>query len=95
MQLIDRWFPSSKTCHVCGWVKSSLTLADRVWVCEQCGTVHERDLNAALMVEAEALRLVTDVPVVASSGHKFACGAGSSGSFESETFCCEAGTKVL
>jgi putative transposase len=95
VQLIDRWFPSSKTCHVCGWVKEDLTLADRVWVCEQCGTVHERDLNAALMVEAEALRLVTDVPVVASSGHKFACGAGSAGSFESETFCCEAGTKVL
>jgi putative transposase len=40
---------------------------------------------------------ITDVPVVASSGHKFACGAGSAGSrsFESETFCDEAGTKVL
>ena len=97
VQLIDRWFPSSKTCHVCGWVKEDLTLADRVWVCEQCGTIHERDLNAARMVEAEALRLVTDVPVVASSGHKFACGAGSAGSLcgESETFCDEAGTKVL
>src|SRR5205807_6145420 len=70
VQLVDRWFPSSKTCHVCGWVKEDLTLADRVWVCEQCGIVHDRDLNAAIIVETEALRLITHVPVVASSGHK-------------------------
>jgi len=49
VQLVDRWFPSSKTCHACGWVKEDLTLADRVWVCEQCGTVHDRDLNAAIV----------------------------------------------
>lgn len=97
VQLVDRWFPSSKTCHVCGWAKADLTLADRVWVCEQCGTLHDRDLNAAIMVETEALRLVTDVPVVASSERKFACGAERSGSLcaESETVCCEAGTTVL
>ncbi len=95
VQLVDRWFPSSKTCHVCGWVKEDLTLADRVWVCEQCGTVHDRDWNAAIMVETEALRLIRDVPVVASSGHKFACGAERSGLFEGETVCCEAGTTVL
>jgi putative transposase len=96
VQLVDRWFPSSKTCHVCGWVKEDLTLADRVWTCEQCGTTHARDLNAAIMVEREALRLRTDAPVVASSGHKFACGVGSSGSLcgEGETFCDEAGTRV-
>jgi putative transposase len=97
VRLIDRWFPSSKTCHVCNWVKEDLTLADRVWTCGQCGTVHERDVNAAIMVENEALRLVTDVPVVASSERKFACGAERSGSLraESETVCGEAGTKVL
>ena len=97
VQLVDRWFPSSKTCHVCGWAKEDLTLADRVWVCEQCGTIHDRDLNAAIMVETEALRLVTDVPVVASSERKCACGAERSGSLcaESETICCETGTKVL
>ena len=43
----------------------------------------------------EAIRLVNDVSVVASSGHKFAGGAGSSGSAMSETFCDEAGTSVL
>jgi putative transposase len=95
VQMVGRWFPSSKTCHVCGWVKEDLTLADRAWLCEHCGIIHERDLNAAIMVETEALRLITDVPVVASSERKFACGAGSSGSCESETSCDEAGTTVL
>jgi putative transposase len=95
VQLVDRWFPSSKTCHVCGWVKEDLPLADRVWGCEQCATVHDRDLNAAIMVETEALRLVTDVPVVASSERKIACGAERSGPEMGETVCDEAGTKVL
>lgn len=95
VQLVDRWFPSSKTCHVCGWVEQALTLADRVWTCEQCGTVHDRDLNAAIMVETEALRLMADVPVVASSARKFACGAGSNGLETGETSCDEASTTVL
>ncbi len=95
VQLVDRWFPSSKTCHACGWVKEDLTLADRVWMCEQCGTVHDRDVNAAIMVEIEALRKVPDVPVVASSERKIACGAERSGPEMDETVCCEAGTKVL
>jgi putative transposase len=95
VQLVNRWFPSSKTCHVCGWVKEDLTLADRVWACEQCCTVHDRDWNAAVMVETEALRLITVVPVVASSGHKFACGAERSGPIAGETVCCVAGTTVL
>ncbi len=96
VQLVSQWYPSSKTCHACGWIKQDLTLADRVWLCEQCGSVHERDLNASLNIRTEALRLVTDVPAVASSGQKFACGAGSAGSLcgEGETFCDEAGTKV-
>ena len=80
VQLVDRWYPSSKTCHACGWVKEDLTLADRVFICEQCGVVFDRDFNASLNIRDEALRLVTDVPVVASSERKFACGVGSSGS---------------
>ena len=95
VQLVDRWYASCKTCHPCGWMKEDLTLADRVWVCKQCGAVNERDLNASLNVRDEAIRLVTNVPVVASSGHKFACGVGSSGSATSETFCDEAGTRVM
>ena len=79
MQLVDRWYASSKTCHHCGWVKEDLTLADRVWVCEQCAAANERDLNASLNVRDEASRLVTGVPVVASSARKYACRAQSAG----------------
>ena len=44
---IDRFFPSSKTCGSCGFKNDGLTLSDRSWVCPVCGTVHDRDLNAA------------------------------------------------
>ena len=43
---IDRFYPSSRMCE-CGYRNDGLTLADRRWVCPQCGTVHDRDLNAA------------------------------------------------
>ncbi|MFH8383947.1 RNA-guided endonuclease InsQ/TnpB family protein [Kitasatospora sp. NPDC018058] len=43
----DRWFPSSKRCGHCHRVNRSLALADRTWVCAGCGTVHDRDDNAA------------------------------------------------
>jgi putative transposase len=43
----DPFFPSSKTCSGCGWVKAKLTLAERTYRCEACGLVVDRDLNAA------------------------------------------------
>jgi IS605 OrfB family transposase len=43
----DRWFPSSKTCSGCGAVKPKLSLSERTYVCESCGLVLDRDLNAA------------------------------------------------
>ena len=97
VQLVDRWYASSKTCSSCGWVDTDLNLGDRVFICQGCGLSIDRDFNASLNIRDEALRLVTDVPVVASSGRKFACGVGSSGSrcVESETSCDEASTKVL
>lgn len=49
---IDRFYPSSKTCHCCGWVKQDLTLEDRVFVCEDCGNVTDRDYNAAMNILA-------------------------------------------
>lgn len=96
VQLVDRWYASSKTCHCCGWVKEDLTLAERVWICEQCGAVIERDFNAAQNVRDEAIRKVSGVPAVASSGQKFACGAERSGLVvtSGETVCDEAGTEV-
>ncbi|MGI9058006.1 MAG: RNA-guided endonuclease InsQ/TnpB family protein [Ktedonobacteraceae bacterium] len=95
IQLVGRWYASSKTCSGCGWVNGDLTLAERVFICHDCSQVIERDLNAAINIRNEALRLITDVPVVASSERKIACGAGSSGPETGETFCCEAGTTVL
>lgn len=47
---IDKWYPSSKTCSVCGFIKDDLTLADRVWTCSACGTTHNRDHNAAINI---------------------------------------------
>jgi putative transposase len=43
----DRFYPSSKTCSACGWVKAKLTLAERTFTCEACGLGIDRDLNAA------------------------------------------------
>jgi putative transposase len=94
VQLVDRWFPSSKTCSACGWVDEDLNLSDRVFICEGCGFSIDRDQNASLNIKEEALRLMSDVPVVASSACKFACGAESAGPLKGETFCGEASTGV-
>lgn len=44
---VDRFYASSKTCSVCQYVNELLTLDQRKWTCPQCGTVHDRDLNAS------------------------------------------------
>jgi putative transposase len=44
---IDRWHPSSKTCSACGYVKDTMTLSERVFRCQRCGLVLDRDVNAA------------------------------------------------
>ncbi len=56
--LIDGFYPSSKTCNRCGVVNQSLTLAERTWCCSTCGTLHDRDLNAAWNIRDEGMRLV-------------------------------------
>ncbi|SFR04826.1 putative transposase [Lentzea waywayandensis] len=56
--VIDRWFPSSKTCSVCGHVLAELALSARHWTCPGCRTRHDRDLNAAKNILA-AGRAVT------------------------------------
>ena len=54
---IGRFYPSSKTCNHCGSVNPNLTLAMRKWTCPGCGTVLDRDLNAARNIRDEAVRL--------------------------------------
>ena len=47
LRVVDRWYPSSKTCHCCGAIKKDLKLSDRIFKCD-CGYTEDRDLNAAL-----------------------------------------------
>jgi len=52
---VSRWEPSSKTCSWCGWVDEDLPLADRVFKCEECGSVIDRDHNAAINLALAAV----------------------------------------
>ncbi|MEE1434856.1 MAG: transposase [Ruminococcus sp.] len=45
---VDRFYPSSKTCHKCGCIKHDLKLSDRTYICPGCGEITDRDLNAAI-----------------------------------------------
>lgn len=49
--VVDRFFPSSKTCSSCGHVVDKLPLSKREWACPECGTIHQRDANAATNIE--------------------------------------------
>jgi len=48
LRVVDRWYPSSKTCHVCGHIKKDLKLSDRTYRCSECGYIADRDINASL-----------------------------------------------
>jgi len=52
---IDKWYPSSKRCSVCGHILDSLDLATRFWLCPACHSFHDRDINAAKNVLAAGL----------------------------------------
>ena len=54
--LIDRFYPSSKTCSCCGYKKQDLKLSDRFWTCPECGEHHDRDINAAMNILLEGQR---------------------------------------
>ena len=86
--IIDRFYPSSKTCSSCGYVTPELALQERTYVCEACGMVLDRDHNAAINLLFEALR------ITGSSSGIDACGQRSSGLLNraSETSLDEAGT---
>jgi putative transposase len=63
LAVIDRWYPSSKTCSACGRAAASLPLDVREWECAHCGARHDRDINAAVNIRAAGLAVL-------------ACGAG-------------------
>jgi putative transposase len=54
----DRFYPSSRTCSACGTVKTATGLSERVYVCEECGHAQDRDMNAAVNIRAEGLRIL-------------------------------------
>ena len=51
LRVVDRWYPSSKTCSNCGTVKAKLSLSERTFNCDACGASMDRDLNAAINIE--------------------------------------------
>ncbi|MBR0379707.1 MAG: transposase, partial [Mogibacterium sp.] len=53
---VGRNFPSSKRCSCCGRIREDMTLADRIYICD-CGNVKDRDVNAAINIRLEAMRL--------------------------------------
>jgi len=86
--LIDRFYPSSKTCSGCGYIKPELSLSERTYVCEDCGMVLDRDLNAAINVRSVAMSSIDTLN---------ACGERSADNVNGrcETALVEAGTNQL
>ena len=96
---VDRFFPSSKTCHVCLNQVGSLPLDVRFWTCEKCQTKHDRDVNASINLRDEGLRhlLQAGEPVQRSGSRILTCqspqvgkpahGAGSSGTGDKAMKC--------
>ena len=67
---IDRWFPSSKRCGKCGHVVDKLPLDVRDWDCPECGTYHDRDINAAQNILAAGLAVIVCGANVRPDGHE-------------------------
>ncbi len=67
---IDRFFPSSKTCSSCGWIKQDLTLSIREWTCESCGETHDRDVNAAKNILKQGINILSGCGTQSDSKQK-------------------------
>ena len=66
--VIDRWYPSSKTCSACGHLLAELSLKTRTWQCPSSGTRHDRDVNAAKNILAAGLAVTACGADVRHSG---------------------------
>lgn len=56
--IIDRFYPSSKTCHNCGYIYKDLKLSNREWICPHCGKLIDRDYNASLNILDNGLKQI-------------------------------------
>jgi len=66
--VIDRWYPSSKTCSACGHLLAELSLSTRHWTCPACRARHDRDINAAKNILAAGLAVARGSPGDACGG---------------------------
>ena len=64
---IDQWFASSKTCHSCHNKVKDMELSTRQWVCDSCGTEHDRDINAALNIRQQGILMLKAVGLSVSA----------------------------
>ena len=55
--IVDKYYPSSKLCNVCGHKNELLTITDKTWECPNCHTIHNRDINASINLKKEGLRI--------------------------------------
>lgn len=80
--IINRFFPSSKICNICGCLNDNLNLSDRLWSCE-CGAILDRDMNASINIKNNALSILNsrvESVVVTSTKTLNACGDSKSSS---------------
>lgn len=63
LAVINRWFPSSKTCSSCGVIQESMPLSIREWRCPSCGAQHDRDVNAAKNIKKIGVIQLQEAPV--------------------------------
>jgi putative transposase len=56
MEKYNSFFPSSKTCSECNYIKEDLELSDREWICPECGVIHDRDINAARNIKIQGMK---------------------------------------
>lgn len=60
LKRINKWFPSTKKCSSCGYINKEIKLSDRNWKCPNCNTYHDRDINAAINIRKEGIKLITN-----------------------------------
>jgi len=61
---VDRFYPSSQLCNNCGYQHHDLGIGVREWVCPECKTCHDRDINASLNIRDEGLRLTKNIMII-------------------------------
>lgn len=58
---VDRFYPSSKTCNHCGYIKKDLKLSERQWICPECGELIDRDYNAACNIRDKGIEILVGI----------------------------------